>query len=265
MFSIGETAKLNNITVQTLRHYDKEGILKPFYIDKENGYRYYTITQFLQIDFIRRYRTLGFSIKEIQKILSSENSIDSILNSISFQKKIITHEIDRLKKIEQTLNIMESSISNGKTNLSKGVFFQNTSFFLLESYKGDIHSIDDIEFALRKVFKKIKVNFSISDTLVILKADKNRFIKTKEIIYTELILASKTKKTNASLTLKGASIHVESAVFENSTHYDNLIHYGKKKNFNCENYFYEIYYISKLNNENKEYSLINIFLPTKNI
>lgn len=265
MFSIGETARLNNITVQTLRHYDKEGLLKPFYIDKENGYRYYTITQFLQIDFIRRYRSLGFSIKEIQKILSSENSIDSILNSISFQKEIITHEIDRLKKIEQTLNIMESSISNGKTNLSKGVFFQNTSFFLLESYKGNIYSIDDIEFALRKVFKKIKVNFSISDTLVILKADKNRFIQRNETIYTELILVSKTQKTNTLFLLEGSSIYVESAVFENSTYYENLIQFQKEKRFSCDDYFYEIYYISKLNNKNKEYSLINIFLPIKNI
>ncbi|MGL4955400.1 MAG: MerR family DNA-binding transcriptional regulator, partial [Cetobacterium sp.] len=43
IFSIGETAKLNNITIQTLRHYDKEGLLKPSHIDQDTKYRYYSI------------------------------------------------------------------------------------------------------------------------------------------------------------------------------------------------------------------------------
>ena len=90
MFSIGDTAKLNNITVQTLRHYDKEGLLKPIYVDENNGYRYYSINQFLQIDFIRRYRTLGFSVQEIKNILFSGSSLDSILDGITFQKNMIS-------------------------------------------------------------------------------------------------------------------------------------------------------------------------------
>ncbi len=41
MFLIGELAKLFNISTDTLRYYDKIGLLKPKY-DKDNGYRYYT-------------------------------------------------------------------------------------------------------------------------------------------------------------------------------------------------------------------------------
>lgn len=48
-FSIGETAKINNISIQALRHYDKIGILKPAYIDLNTNYRYYTINQFIYI------------------------------------------------------------------------------------------------------------------------------------------------------------------------------------------------------------------------
>ncbi|WP_272509083.1 MerR family DNA-binding transcriptional regulator [Clostridium ganghwense] len=42
-FSIGETAKINNVSIQALRLYDRMGLLKPAYVDPENNYRYYTI------------------------------------------------------------------------------------------------------------------------------------------------------------------------------------------------------------------------------
>ncbi len=41
--SIGEMAKLRSVTVDTLRHCDKIGLLKPYHIDPETGYRYYSI------------------------------------------------------------------------------------------------------------------------------------------------------------------------------------------------------------------------------
>ena len=49
-FSIGEISRLHNLSIQTLRYYDKIGLLKPAYINKETNYRYYTIEQFVKID-----------------------------------------------------------------------------------------------------------------------------------------------------------------------------------------------------------------------
>ncbi|MFD1176457.1 MerR family DNA-binding transcriptional regulator [Paenibacillus puldeungensis] len=40
-FSIGETAKINNVSIQALRHYDKIGLLTPAFVNEESGYRYY--------------------------------------------------------------------------------------------------------------------------------------------------------------------------------------------------------------------------------
>ncbi len=44
-YSIGQFAKLINRTEQTLRNWDKSGRLKPAYVDKTTGYRYYTDEQ----------------------------------------------------------------------------------------------------------------------------------------------------------------------------------------------------------------------------
>ena len=39
LYSIGETAKLNHVSVKSLRHYDEIGLLKPRHIDPDTGYR----------------------------------------------------------------------------------------------------------------------------------------------------------------------------------------------------------------------------------
>ena len=39
--SIGQMARLNGLSEQTLRLYDKAGLFSPMYRDAENGYRYY--------------------------------------------------------------------------------------------------------------------------------------------------------------------------------------------------------------------------------
>ena len=41
MLSIGQMSKICAVSVKTLRHYDKIGLLKPRYTDAANGYRYY--------------------------------------------------------------------------------------------------------------------------------------------------------------------------------------------------------------------------------
>ena len=44
-FTAGEIAKLSGLSKQTILFYDKKGILKPDYVDPDNGYRYYSADQ----------------------------------------------------------------------------------------------------------------------------------------------------------------------------------------------------------------------------
>lgn len=41
LISIGKMAKINHVSINTLRLYDKWGLLTPIYIDEDTGYRYY--------------------------------------------------------------------------------------------------------------------------------------------------------------------------------------------------------------------------------
>lgn len=254
IFSIGETSKLTKISIQALRHYDKEGLLKPIYVDEETKYRYYSIDQFLQIDFIKRCKSLGFSLEKIKQILYEGNNLENILKSIVFQKNIIEKEIENLKNIKSNLNRLENTLSHAINSLNKPPLVEKMEFFILGSSKGEIKDNNDIETHIRKVFLKIDLSYNISDTFIILKVDKKNYN-----YYEEVIVASKSIESEDIYKNKGVSLYVEGAAFKNEIYFEKIKKFESDNNLKKFESFFEIYYISKLDNKNEEYSLINIF------
>ena len=72
---IGEFAKMCETKISVLRHYYKEKLPEPQYIDEFLGYRYYTSKQILTFYRINALKKAGFSLQEIREIIS-----DSITN-----------------------------------------------------------------------------------------------------------------------------------------------------------------------------------------
>ena len=66
---IGDFAKLCKTQISVLRHYDKIGLIKPDYIDLFTGYRYYDPEQIKIFGQISKFKKLGFSLKDIKKII----------------------------------------------------------------------------------------------------------------------------------------------------------------------------------------------------
>ena len=82
---IGEFAKICGTKITVLRHYDKEGLLEPDYVDAFTGYRYYSDAQIPVFFRITALKKAGFSLVEIKKILASEQTNESLLGL--FEKK----------------------------------------------------------------------------------------------------------------------------------------------------------------------------------
>lgn len=94
--TIGQIAKLNHISEQALRYYDRLGILKPHEVDKDTGYRYYSIKQSARLDMIQYMKSLGMSLKDIMEHL--KNCDIELIKSILEQKKAqIDEQLDTLK------------------------------------------------------------------------------------------------------------------------------------------------------------------------
>ena len=115
-FSIGEVAKIHNITVETLRHYDRVGLLKPSYTNENTGYRYYSTKDFIILDLIKQCKSMGLSLEEIKSIIENYTSPESMLQVIGKQKKIINEKIEELMNNLENIEVYNYDIS-GKDNI----------------------------------------------------------------------------------------------------------------------------------------------------
>lgn len=68
-FNIGLLAKKAKVNVQTVRYYERRGLL-PEPPRRESGYRQYSLADLARLKFIRHAKELGFSLKEIEELLS---------------------------------------------------------------------------------------------------------------------------------------------------------------------------------------------------
>jgi DNA-binding transcriptional MerR regulator len=59
MLKIGDFSRLGQVTVKTLRHYGQLGLLKPAWIDRYTGYRYYSLEQLPRLNRILALKELG--------------------------------------------------------------------------------------------------------------------------------------------------------------------------------------------------------------
>ena len=73
LYTIGELSKVCNLPVSALRHYDKMGILRPAYVDKETNYRYYDDDSFVTATVLHAFKFYGCSLKNAKSLLESED------------------------------------------------------------------------------------------------------------------------------------------------------------------------------------------------
>lgn len=73
-YTIGEIASLLNISPQTLRFYDRNGVVVPHYTDPKTGYRYYSYDQISYISRVKYLQQFDFSLDDIKKALSANDT-----------------------------------------------------------------------------------------------------------------------------------------------------------------------------------------------
>lgn len=100
--TIGQMAKLNRISQQTLRLYDREGLLTPATIDRHTGYRYYDIIQSARLDMIQYMKDYGMTLKQIRQLLD-ENDPHLIQRFLRQQEAAIDQQIGDLHRRKRSI------------------------------------------------------------------------------------------------------------------------------------------------------------------
>ncbi|MGE3680197.1 MAG: heavy metal-responsive transcriptional regulator [Bdellovibrionales bacterium] len=113
--TIGQLAKAAGVNVQTVRFYEREGILKP-QTRLDSGYRVYNEDSLKRLHFIRQAKDLGFSLGEIQGLLSlrvrSVDRCNQVRSKAEQKLKDVQQKITHLKKLERTLKNLVSDCEN---------------------------------------------------------------------------------------------------------------------------------------------------------
>ena len=99
MYHIKEAAQLSGVSVKTLHHYDKIGILVP--LKSKNGYRTYSQEDLERLQVILYYKYLGFSLEKIAELLKEDRS--DLLPHLTRQLNYLARERQRLDTLISTL------------------------------------------------------------------------------------------------------------------------------------------------------------------
>ena len=99
MYHIKEAAQFSGISVKTLYHYDKIGLLVP--LKSENGYRTYSQEDLERLQVILYYKYLGFSLERIAELLKEDTT--DILSHLTRQLDYLTQERQHLDTLISTL------------------------------------------------------------------------------------------------------------------------------------------------------------------
>lgn len=106
MYRIGELAKACNVKTDTLRFYDKHGLLSPS-SRSETGYRLYTEHDAERLRFILRAKSVGFTLAEITELLSIE--LDKANWACADVKDMVDSKLEHVnKQIEELLHFQAS-------------------------------------------------------------------------------------------------------------------------------------------------------------
>ncbi|PQQ25195.1 Zn(2+)-responsive transcriptional regulator [Photorhabdus hindustanensis] len=97
MYRIGQLAKLANVTPDTVRFYEKQGMME-HQNRTEGGYRLYTEQDLQRLRFIRYAKQLGFTLEAITELLSIR--VDPAHHTCEQSKQIVD---SRLMEVEEKL------------------------------------------------------------------------------------------------------------------------------------------------------------------
>jgi ubiquinone/menaquinone biosynthesis C-methylase UbiE len=135
---IGEFAKRSGVTVKTLLHYDKIGLLKPSE-KTDAGYRIYCEEDFLKLQQITTLKFIGLPLNEISHILYESG--ENLENMISIQKKALE---EKKKHIDAVIDVFNKAKNTAKkngfldaNNLIDLIKITNIESRVKEQYKSD--------------------------------------------------------------------------------------------------------------------------------
>ena len=111
MKTIGKLAKELDIGVETIRFYEREGLIKQPQ-KPQNGYRVYDDSITKQLQFICKAKALGFTLKEVASLMSMDGACAKVESLGLLKLNVIQNKIADLQRLEVVIKEMTNSCRN---------------------------------------------------------------------------------------------------------------------------------------------------------
>ncbi|MDO4296437.1 MAG: MerR family transcriptional regulator [bacterium] len=152
LFHIGEVARMFHLSVSSLRHYERIGLLQPEYIEPRSGYRYYSIRQFECLNTIRYLRMLDMPLMQISDFLKNRD-IATIQELLQQQKEEVIRRQKELQMIERKISNRLRQLENALASEFDRVQIERTPPLRIAWIRNtlSIRSYLDLETSIRQL------------------------------------------------------------------------------------------------------------------
>lgn len=159
MYTIGELAKMKNMTIKALRFYEKIGLFKPAYIDPNNQYRYYTKEQLPILDIIKSARALDISPKALIPLIRAQ-STPLVFSELEKHQLMLQEQISHLDYMINQIEAIKHSYKDSKDSMNeRGVYERviDTRFIVIADAPEPL-TIDSLDHCYNTIEKQINEN-----------------------------------------------------------------------------------------------------------
>lgn len=246
LFPIGEVARMFHLSVGTLRHYEKKGLLEPEYIDENTGYRYYSTRQFECLNTIRYLRVLDMPLEQIREFLKNRDT-DRIQEMLQQQKEAVIRKQQELQIIEWKINNRMEQIKDALSSELDHIHITSLPprrIAMIEANALVANSYLDLEDSIRKLEKNQKESVVFLGKVgvgISVKRLKNKIFDKYDMVFIlldpeDLYQGSVTEleeENCAVIRFRGS--HKEAEIY-----YEKLVNYIQKNNMEISGFSKEI-------------------------
>ena len=177
--TIKKFASICGCNTQTLRYYDRIGLLKPISVDQWSGYRYYDPGQAVEYVKIKNLQEADFSIEEIRVLLTMSDQ----LIAEAFDRKIMQQEqkLERIRKIKQSYLIEKSNMERLVHNLSDYLLHAVTDYEVLREFGLFPEDGERIVARLRDYIERVTLRHMPSEPDIRMQVDNKIFRGAEQI------------------------------------------------------------------------------------
>jgi DNA-binding transcriptional MerR regulator len=154
MYRIGTVARLAQVSVRTLRHYDEIGLLTPAEVDPATGYRWYSPEQLRRLHRILVLRDLGVPLAEVGAIVDDDVSVEELRGILRLRRADaqarVSAQTEQLARVEARLAQLEGAHVDDFEVIVKGIDAQH-----VVALREDIAGVDEIVAATGRMYPRL--------------------------------------------------------------------------------------------------------------